>query len=147
MTADRTMTLSRYFDCAPEVLFRAWTDPAVLPRWFGPKGYTCETSEIDIRPGGQWLFTMVGMGMTFANRHRFLAIDPPGRIEFLMDDGTEGYHPNHVTVTFSAEGAGARLVQVMVFPDAEARAAAASYNAEAMGQTTLDKLAAEVGVA
>ena len=62
-------------------------------------------------------------------------------------DGTEGYRPNHVTVTFSTEGAGTRLVQVMVFPDAEARAAAASYNAEAMGQTTLDKLAAEVGVA
>jgi hypothetical protein len=50
-----------------------------------------------------------------------------------------------VTVTISAEGAGTRLRQVMVFPDAGDLALARSYGAEAKGQETLAKLAASLG--
>ncbi len=56
LTDDRTMTLSRWFRASPAQVYAAWTDPGILPRWFGPKGWTCETHAMDLRVGGEWRF-------------------------------------------------------------------------------------------
>jgi uncharacterized protein YndB with AHSA1/START domain len=145
-----TMTLTRTFAATPAQVWAAWTDPAVLPRWFGPEGFGCRTHEIDIREGGQWRFDMVGaMGgkvMTFPNRHRYLRLVPTARIDFLMDDDSDDAAPYEVTVTLTAEGSGTRLTQVMTFPDAASLQAAREMGAEALGMTTLAKLAAIVEV-
>jgi uncharacterized protein YndB with AHSA1/START domain len=147
MTAP-TMTLTRTFAATPAQVWAAWTDPAILPRWFGPQGFTCATHQIDIREGGQWRFDMVGaMGgqvMTFPNRHRYQRLIPTARIDFLMDDGTDAAPPFAVTVTLTAEGDGTRLTQVMTFPDQASHDAAVAMGAAALGMTTLAKLAAIV---
>jgi uncharacterized protein YndB with AHSA1/START domain len=147
--ADRTLTIERSFRASPAQVFAAWTDPAALPRWFGPEGFACRTHRIDVRAGGEWVFDMEGHGMTFANRHRWTELVAPeegreGRIAFLMD-GLDGRAPKEVTVTLSPEGTGTRLRQVMVFPDLEDIALARSYGAEERGQETLSKLAAALG--
>ena len=68
---DQTLTLTRLIPAPPEKVWRCWTDPALLPRWFGPEGFTCQTKEIDLRPGGLWRFDMIGPdGKIWANRHR-----------------------------------------------------------------------------
>jgi uncharacterized protein YndB with AHSA1/START domain len=146
---DRTLVIERSFRAAPDLVYAAWTHPLALTRWFGPEGWTCETEAMDLRVGGEWRFTMKGEGLEFPNRHRWTELTPPegaapGRIAFLMD-GVDGRAPKEVTVTISAEGAGTRLRQVMVFPDAGDLALARSYGAEAKGQETLAKLAASLG--
>ncbi len=146
---DRTLVISRVFRATPAQVYAAWTDPAILPRWFGPEGYTCETHAMDLRVGGEWRFTMSGHGMDWPNRHQWTALVPPedggeGRIEFLMD-GLDGDEPKAVTVRLVPEGTGTRLTQTMVFPSSEAVAVARSYQAEARGQETLRKLAAALG--
>jgi uncharacterized protein YndB with AHSA1/START domain len=147
MTAP-VMTLTRTFAATPAQVWAAWTDPAILPRWFGPAGFTCTTHDIDIREGGQWRFDMVGaMGgqvMTFPNRHRYLRLIPSARIDLLMDDGTDDAEPFQVTVTLTAEGAGTRLTQATTFPNVASWQAARDMGAEALGMTTLAKLAAIV---
>ncbi len=145
MTA-ATIVLTRQFACAPNVLFKAWTDPKVLPVWFGPEGYSCRTQAIDIREGGEWRFVMAGHGMEFQNRHRYLRIVPDQRIEFLMDAGEGSGEPKAVTVTFTANDGGTLLRQVMVFPTIAERDEALGYNADKLGQTTLEKLARAVGL-
>ena len=147
--ADRTLVLERLFRATPAQVYAAWTDPAALPLWFGPKGYSCETHAMDLRVGGEWRFTMRGEGMEFPNRHRWTALEPPGahgegRIEFLMD-GLDGDAPKAVTIRLRPEGAGTRLTQTMVFPDAASLDLARGYDAEAKGQETLTKLAARLG--
>ena len=149
LAPDLALTLERSFRDTPAQVYAAWTDPEALPRWFGPDGFTCHTHAIDIRVGGEWRFDMVGHGMTFANRHRWTELVPPGdagvgRIRFLMD-GLDGRAPKDVTVTLSPEGTGTRLRQVMVFPDADDLALARGYDAEVRGQETLAKLAAALG--
>lgn len=54
MTADaqHELVLERVFDAPPEKVFKAWTDPAILPRWFAPRPFTTPKVEIDLRPGG-----------------------------------------------------------------------------------------------
>lgn len=143
----RQMVLSRSFAAAPAQVYAAWTDPVVLPRWFGPLGFDCVTQAIDIREGGEWRFDMAGKGMRFANRHRFTRLEPGRRIEFLLDDGSDDAPPAAVSVRLEPEGTGTRLTQILTFPDAGARAEAEGYNALELGQSTLAKLAAELGEA
>lgn len=142
--SDRQITLTRVIAASPEKVWRCWTDPALLPRWFGPEGYACTTKEIDLREGGQWRFDMIGPdGTVWPNRHRFTLYAPFTRIEFLMDDDTDGQPPITVDVTLTPEGTGTRLTQTMTLPSAEAKQGALGYGADRLGMQTMAKLAAE----
>ena len=143
MTDDRTLTLTRLIAAPPEKVWRCWTDPTLLPRWFGPDGFSCNTKEIDLRPGGLWRFDMIGPdGKVWPNRHRFTLHDPHSRITFLMDGDDDAQPPIEVEVTLTPEGTGTRLTQTMTLPSAEARQNALGYGADRLGLQTLGKLAA-----
>jgi uncharacterized protein YndB with AHSA1/START domain len=49
---DRDVLISRVFDAPRELVFRAWTDPVQLPRWYAPNGCSIEFKKLDVRPGG-----------------------------------------------------------------------------------------------
>lgn len=118
--------------------------PEVLPMWFGPKGFSCQTKEIDLQPGGVWILDMIGPdGTVYPNRHRIVAHDRPHRIEYLLDGGG-GPHddaPIEVVVTMEAVPEGTRLTLHMTFPTAAHRNGAAEFGAEELGHETLEKLA------
>jgi uncharacterized protein YndB with AHSA1/START domain len=50
--ADREFVVTRVFDASRALVFRAWTEPDRLARWFGPKGFTMLDCKLDLRPGG-----------------------------------------------------------------------------------------------
>jgi uncharacterized protein YndB with AHSA1/START domain len=139
------LVLERVFRASPARVWAAWTDPEVLPRWFGPDGFSCRTKEIDLREGGVWRFDMVGPdGTVWPNRHRFTLHRPPEELRFIMDDDGAG-EPIRVVVRFEAEGSGTRLVQEMTMPSEAARQQAIAFGALGLGQQTLGKLARELG--
>ncbi len=142
---DRQITLSRLIAAPPAKVWAAWTDPDLLPRWFGPQGYTCHTIDIDLRQDGHWLFDMIGPdGKVWPNRHRYTLSDPPHRLEFLLDGNDDAAPAFEVVVTLIPERDGTRLTQTITFPDTAARAAADAFGATELGLTTLAKLAALV---
>ena len=49
---EHELLLTRTFDAPPELVFKAWTDPAIVARWWGPKDYTNPVCELDPHPGG-----------------------------------------------------------------------------------------------
>src|SRR5262249_59705588 len=49
-----TLVVRRTIRATPERLFDAWTDPAQLVRWWGPKGVVCTHAEIDLCVGGRY---------------------------------------------------------------------------------------------
>lgn len=53
-----TLRLTRTFAAAREKVFRAWTDPQELKEWWGPKGYSTPTAEVDLRVGGKYRLGM-----------------------------------------------------------------------------------------
>ncbi len=139
----RSLTLSRLIAAPVAKVWRCWTDPALLPQWFGPEGYTCQTHEIDLRAGGHWLFDMTGPdGKVWPNRHRYTRMEAPHRLEFLLDSGAEDEAPSEVVMTLTAEGDGTRIHYEMTFPSPAARATAVGFGAVELGQQTLAKLAA-----
>ncbi|MEV4517566.1 SRPBCC domain-containing protein [Dactylosporangium sp. NPDC049525] len=54
-------TITRVFEAPRRLVFRAWTDPRQLARWFGPAGVTTPLSTVsmDVRPGGVWQLRMI----------------------------------------------------------------------------------------
>jgi uncharacterized protein YndB with AHSA1/START domain len=49
-----SLTLERFYPVAPEKVWRAWTDPQALKRWFGPGGpQPVALAELDVRVGGR----------------------------------------------------------------------------------------------
>ncbi|SNR29167.1 SRPBCC family protein [Actinomadura mexicana] len=48
--------IEREFEAAPAQVFRAWTDPEIVPRWLGPSGTTMTLIEYDVSPGGRYSY-------------------------------------------------------------------------------------------
>ena len=146
--AEREIVLCRVIDAPRERVFAAWTDPDQIRRWFGPDGFTTETLECDIRPGGRWRFIYTGPdGTKWDNRMVFLRIEAPRLIEIEhgsdKDDDPSRFH---VTVTFEAQSNGKTVLTMrQLHPTAEQREAGIGFGAVELGYQTLDKLARHVG--
>jgi uncharacterized protein YndB with AHSA1/START domain len=58
VSPEKEMTMTRVIDVARDVVFRAWTDPAQVEKWWGPKDFTNPVCMVDARPGGEILIHM-----------------------------------------------------------------------------------------
>lgn len=54
----RELVITRVFDAPRELVWKAWTDPEHMMRWWGPKDFTSPACKIDFRVGGKYLFCM-----------------------------------------------------------------------------------------
>lgn len=57
-TAKPDLVITRIFDAPRELVWKAWTDPEHMKRWWGPKDFTAPFCKIDFRVGGVSLFCM-----------------------------------------------------------------------------------------
>ena len=46
------LVFERTFDAPRDLVWKAFTDPEIVPRWWGPHGTTTTVTEMDVRPGG-----------------------------------------------------------------------------------------------
>src|SRR5258708_34112171 len=59
--AERVLTITRVFDAPPDVVFKAWIDPAQMARWLGPQSVKADVTAMDPRPGRAYRVTMYGV--------------------------------------------------------------------------------------
>ena len=140
--ADRTLILTRDFDAPRELVFAAWTDREAVGKWFGPRGFTITTFEMDVRPGGVWRYMMHGPdGTDYPNRVVYVEVSPPERL--VYDHGEFGgeWNPFRVTVTFDEVDGKTRLVSRMVMPTVAMADEARGFGAVELGQQTMERLA------
>lgn len=58
MAGKNELVITRVFDAPVQLVWRAWTDPEHLMKWWGPKEFTSPVCRIDLRVGGKYLFCM-----------------------------------------------------------------------------------------
>jgi uncharacterized protein YndB with AHSA1/START domain len=63
----KEVTLTRVLKAPRAVVFKAWTDPKELAKWWGPNGFSCPVCEIDPKPGGAIRINMDAPQMGFPN--------------------------------------------------------------------------------
>ena len=79
------LVITRIFDAPRELVWKAWTDPKLVTQWWGPRGFTSPSCEIDLRVGGRYLFCMRAPdGREFWTGGEFTEIVAPERIVAVL---------------------------------------------------------------
>ena len=82
-TAAHELVLTRLIDAPRHKVYRCWTEPALIVRWFTPPPWKTIAAEIDVRPGGANLITMQGPdGSLMPNAGQYLEVLPDRRLVF-----------------------------------------------------------------
>ena len=82
-TGERELVITRIFDASRELVWKAWTEPEHLMRWWGPKNFTSPVCKIDFRVGGVYLFCMRSPeGREFWSTGVYREIVKPARIVY-----------------------------------------------------------------
>ena len=107
--SDRELVLARIIDAPRDKVYRAWTDPEVLTRWFTPPPWTTPHAELDVRAGGANLVLMRGPeGQEMPNRGVYLEVVPNEKLVFT-DAFTKAWEPSgkaFMVVVLTLEDAG-----------------------------------------
>ncbi|TWI29887.1 SRPBCC domain-containing protein [Paracoccus sulfuroxidans] len=144
--ARRTMILQRRIKAPGRLVWDAWMNPETLPKWWGPDGYSCRTSRIELRTGGEWVFDMIGPdGTVFPNHHLYHEVRPQDRIRYSLLWGENGPKHADAWASFDEVDGATQVTLGMVFSTEAEFQTAKGFGAEALGLQTLGKLARFIG--
>lgn len=121
--AEREIHIERIFDAPREQVFAAFTDPELIPRWWGPHGTTTVVDQMDVRPGGTWRFVSQSSdGSEVGFRGVYREVTSPERLAQTFEfEGLPG-HVSVETATFEDLGDGrTKVVNTVVFHTSEER--------------------------
>ena len=83
---ERDILLTRDFDAPRALVFKALTDPTLIPKWWGRRGHTTAVDRMDVRPGGAWRFVeRAPDGDEFPFRGVYREIAAPGRLVYTFE--------------------------------------------------------------
>ncbi len=101
------VAITRVFDAPRALVWRAWTDPAMMANWFGPRGFTSSVPELDLRVGGALRIVMHGPdGNDYPMKGVFLEVAPPERLVYsniALDKDGNHLLEGETTVTLSEQ--------------------------------------------
>lgn len=79
------LVIERTVDAPVAAVWKAWTDPKMVQKWWGPKNYTAPVAKIDLREGGKYLLAMRGPdGKDYYSTGTYLKVEP--NKSFVADD-------------------------------------------------------------
>ena len=146
--SEREVVIRRTFDAPAHIVFKAWTTPELLMKWWTPAsfGITFISCEADARTGGTYRFVMghPSFDQPMAFHGRYLEVDPPRRIVWTNEEGGAG---SVTTVTLEQKDGKTHLVLSDLHPskaalDEELASGAISGYPEQFNQ--LDRLITEL---
>jgi uncharacterized protein YndB with AHSA1/START domain len=139
MRDQTTYVLDRVFDAPRELVWKAWTDPNLLPRWYGPNVETI-VHRLDLKPGGLWLIEMKWNGKSNYQRVEYSEVARPERLVWLHSNSDANWNvtPSPMmpdwprvlltTVTFE-EGGGRTKLRLTWIPHEASEAEVACFAA------------------
>jgi uncharacterized protein YndB with AHSA1/START domain len=119
---DREIHIERVFDAPRDRVFAAFTDPTLIPAWWGPRDTTAVVDQMDVRAGGSWRFVVrTSDGSETGFRGTYREVTPPERIVQTFEwEGMPG-HVSVETATFEDLGDRTRIVTTSIFHTTEER--------------------------
>lgn len=107
---------TRLFDAPRELVWKAFTDPEHVTKWYGPDGFTMTLRQMDVRIGGAWNFIFHGPdGNDYQNDIVYVEVVKPERL--VMDHVSEPFH--RTAVTFEEKDGKTLLHFLMTFKTVE----------------------------
>jgi uncharacterized protein YndB with AHSA1/START domain len=113
---DRELIISRVYDAPRSAVWKAWTDPEQLKRWWTPRPVQTVACEIDLRPGGVFRTTAcMPDGKEYRNEGRYRGVVENERLVFFvaaLDEQDKPWIEILVTVTFEDAGGDPRKTKL-----------------------------------
>jgi uncharacterized protein YndB with AHSA1/START domain len=139
--AARTMVLQRVIRAPRALVWGAWMNPETLPQWWGPDGYSCRTTRIDLRAGGEWVFDMIGPdGTVYPNHHRYGEVRAGESLGYTLHWGENGPKHADAWAVFEDQDGATKVTLGMVFSTQAEFQTAKGFGAVELGLQTLGKL-------
>jgi uncharacterized protein YndB with AHSA1/START domain len=141
------IVLTRTFAAPRTLVFAAHTQPALLVRWYGARGWTLAECAVDLRVGGAWRFVSHGPeGAVMVQHGVYQEVVPPERLvyteTFAADPVPVDEHPVIVTVAFAEHGGRTTVTGTLRFPSQAARDARLATRMLGGTNEAFDRLAA-----
>lgn len=81
------LVFTRTFDASVEQVWKAWTDPKQVMRWWGPTGFTCPVAKMDVKKGGTSLVCMRAPkefgGQDMYSTWKYQEVEPMKRLDYI----------------------------------------------------------------
>jgi uncharacterized protein YndB with AHSA1/START domain len=117
---DTSIVMTRSFEAPRELVFELWTDPDVVPSFWGPAAYTSEVVDWKLRAGGAWrIITTTDSGQKVDFHGTFVRVEQPALIEWTF--GFDDVPPSPETLFIDEADGVTTLRSVSVYPDREIR--------------------------
>jgi uncharacterized protein YndB with AHSA1/START domain len=140
------IVITREFDAPRELVFKAFTDPHLIPEWWGPRHLSTEVDKMDARPGGQWRWiNRDAQGNAYAFHGVYHEVLAPERLirTFEFEGLPETGHVSLETLTLEElPGGRTRLTAHSVFQSVADRDGMLQSGMEAGARETYDRLTA-----
>jgi uncharacterized protein YndB with AHSA1/START domain len=147
LPTDQQILITREFDAPKHLVYKAWTTPELVARWWHAKRGEVTVCEIDLRVGGRWRYAMVADdGFEVAFHGEYLEIVPGERIvstevyEGLPDGVPEEEGTTLNTATFVEADGRTALTLLIAAPSMASRDAIIASGMEAGLQDALELL-------
>jgi uncharacterized protein YndB with AHSA1/START domain len=142
LPSDREIIIERIFDALRELVFKAYTDPNLIPQWWGPRGYTTTVDRMDVRLGGIWRFVQRGPdGNEYAFNGAYREIVPPERLAYTFEFEAMPGHVLLETVTFEEHDGKTKVTATALFDTVEDRDGMLKSGMEEGAAESWDRLA------
>lgn len=142
LATEREFIITRTLNAPPALVWQVWSDPVHLAKWWGPNGFTNTIVSLDLRTGGEWLYTMHGPdGTDYPNWMGFKEVVAQERIAY--DHGSFPNDPDAFQgeITFEPVGEGQTLIQLrLTLASGTVRAGMFEFGAFEGGDQTLGRL-------
>ncbi len=143
LPSDLEIVMEREFDAPRELVFKVWTEPEHVKRWWGCNESKLVVCEADVRPGGQWRYVMqIADGSQFPFKGEYRELSPPERLVHTSIYDIEPYNAEEalVTVVFQDLGGRTKIVETTLHTSKEARDGHVNSGMEYGAAQSLDKL-------
>lgn len=142
---ENELVLTRLLKAPRQLVWKAWTQPEHLIKWWGPYGFTNTFHEIEVKEGGVWRFIMHGSdGTDYPNRIIFTEVSPFDRLRYNHDsdkDVADDPHAFKAVVTFEDREGNTQITLRMITSSVAQAEAMRKFGAVEGGNQTLDRLA------
>ena len=119
---DREIHVERVFDAPRDRVFAVYTDPELIPEWWGPRETTTVVDQMDVRTGGRWRFVMRNSdGSESGFRGAYREVTPPERIVQTFEWEPMAGHVSVETATFEDLGDRTKVTTTSIFHTTEER--------------------------
>jgi uncharacterized protein YndB with AHSA1/START domain len=140
--AQHEIVFTRVFDAPRDLVFKVYTDPELIPLWWGPSSQTVTVEKMEVRPGGQWRYISRsddGSQVSFYGEYR--EVVPPERLSYTFEFEFAPGHVSLETAVFEDLNGKTKVTATAAYQSTEQLEAVIQSGMESGARETYERMA------